>query len=60
MKVTFERRPSDDPWRGRQPKYDALVKLGSQGFGLRTKLPSGEAITVLLAGGVTFVNYLPQ
>jgi hypothetical protein len=39
---------SGDPWRGLQPKYEKLVRLGPMRFGLTTKLPSGEPVTVEL------------
>ena len=40
----------DDPWRGRQPKFEGIVRLGPMRFGLKTKLPSGEPIVCELAG----------
>jgi hypothetical protein len=48
MRSWFEIRESDDPWRGRQPKYERIVRLAPGGFGLATKLPSGKPITVRL------------
>jgi hypothetical protein len=41
-------RESDDPWRGRQPKYERLVMKGPRSFGMTTRLPSGEPIFVRL------------
>ena len=49
VKAWFERRESRDPWRGRQPKYDKLVRLGPNRFELLTKLPSGKPISVRLS-----------
>jgi hypothetical protein len=48
-RVTFERRPSDDPWHGRQPRYEALVMRGPRHFELKTKLPSGKPVAVRLS-----------
>jgi hypothetical protein len=42
----FEMRPTNDPWRGRQPKYEKLVRFGPSRFGLVTELPSGAPIPV--------------
>jgi hypothetical protein len=39
---------TDDPWRGRQPRYERLVKVAPGRLGLTTKLPSGKPITVSL------------
>jgi hypothetical protein len=39
---------SDDPWGGRQPHYERIVKIAPGRFGLVTRLPSGEPITVPL------------
>jgi hypothetical protein len=47
--VKFERRESDDPWRGVQPRYERIVMRGPRHFELVTKLPSGESISVRLA-----------
>jgi hypothetical protein len=47
-------RGSGDPWRGPQPKYDKIVRLGPMRFGLTTKLPSGEPVTIEL--GPRFVS----
>jgi hypothetical protein len=46
--VKLERRESDDPWRGVQPRYVSLVMRGERHFELVTKLPSGEPISVRL------------
>jgi hypothetical protein len=42
-------RPTDDPWRGLQPRYEKIVMRGPRHFELVTKLPSGEPISVRLA-----------
>jgi hypothetical protein len=34
----------DEPWHGRQPKYDSLVMRGPRRFALTARLPSGERI----------------
>jgi hypothetical protein len=44
MNRRFEQRPSDDPWGGRQPRYEAIVRLGPMRFGLKTRLPDGRPI----------------
>jgi hypothetical protein len=44
--------PEDDPWRGRQPSYQRLVRLGPNQFGLAAKLPSGDPVTVELGPGL--------
>lgn len=49
MNAWIEAREADDPWRGRQPRYERLVKVAPGRLGLVTKLPSGEPITVPLA-----------
>jgi hypothetical protein len=41
-----------DPWRGRQPSCQSLVRLGPNQFGLAAKLPSGDPVTVQLAPGL--------
>lgn len=47
--VRFEMHEPDDlPWRGQQPKFEKIVRLGPMRFGLTTKLPDGEPITVEL------------
>jgi hypothetical protein len=46
-------RESEDPWRGRQPKYEKLVMRGPRRFALTTRLPTGESIDVPL-GRLTF------
>jgi hypothetical protein len=51
MTTRFERRESDDPWRGRQPRYEKIVRLGPLRFGLKTTLPSGEPTICEIAGG---------
>ena len=48
MNEHFERRESDDPWRGRQPKYEKLVMRGPDRFFAATRLPSGRRIMVRL------------
>jgi hypothetical protein len=48
MPLTVTTRESDDPWRGRQPKYEKLVMKGPGNFGRTTQLPSGEPIFVPL------------
>lgn len=48
MDVRFERRESEDPWRGKQPKYEKLVYAGRERFLAITKLPSGKRIAVQL------------
>jgi hypothetical protein len=45
----FERRATDDPWGGRQPRYEKLVMIAPSGFALTARLPSGERIDVPLA-----------
>jgi hypothetical protein len=49
MDAWFERRDSDDPWRGRQPKFERLVFRGDHEFALAARLPSGEPVEVPLA-----------
>ena len=44
MASRVELRESEDPWRGRQPRYEKIVRLGPMRFGLATKLPNGEPI----------------
>jgi hypothetical protein len=44
----FEMWEPDDPWGGRQPKYEKLVRRHPQRFELVTTLPSGERIAVPL------------
>ncbi len=44
----MEMREPDDLWRGRQPKYEALVMRGEDRFALTVRLPSGETIDVPL------------
>jgi hypothetical protein len=39
----IERGEPDDPWSGRQPRYDRLVSEGGRYF-LDARLPSGEPI----------------
>ena len=48
MKGRFEMHEKTDPWRGRQPKYERIVRVGPNRFGLATKLPSGEPIVAEL------------
>jgi hypothetical protein len=42
-------RESDDPWNGRQPRYEKLVYRAPRSFLLVTTLPSGQPIEVPLA-----------
>jgi hypothetical protein len=44
----FERRDNDDPWCGRQPRYERLVSEGPGRFFLVTRLPSDELVRVQL------------
>lgn len=46
MNIRFERRDADDPWRGKQPKYEKLVYRGPGQFFALTRLPSGEPAAV--------------
>ena len=48
MSAWAEVRETDDPWRGRQPRYARVVKVAPGRLGLTTKLPSGKPITVPL------------
>jgi hypothetical protein len=41
-------KESDDPWAGRQPRYDKLVMPGPGRFELVTKLPDGTPVSVRL------------
>jgi hypothetical protein len=45
MKSSVEFREPDDPWRGRQPRYEKIVRLGPLRFGLTTRLPDGQPVT---------------
>jgi hypothetical protein len=47
--VSVGRREPDDPWQGRQPRYERIVMRGPRHFELVTKLPSGEPVSVRLA-----------
>jgi len=47
------REAEDDPWRGRQPRYESLVMRGPRRFALTARLPSGERIDVPLGGRLT-------
>jgi hypothetical protein len=38
----FKRHDSEDPWAGRQPRYERLESDGAGGFFLVARLPSGE------------------
>jgi hypothetical protein len=43
------RDPPDDPWGGRQPKFDRLVMRDARTFVLEGRLvPSGEPVAVRL------------
>ena len=53
MNLRFEMTESDDPWRGRQPNYEKIVRLGPMRFGLTTKLPNGEPIICELGRKLT-------
>ena len=44
----MQMREPDDPGRGRQPKYEALVMRDEDRFALTVRLPSGETIDVPL------------
>jgi hypothetical protein len=44
----FEGRRCDDPWHGKQPKYEKLVYRGPGLFFAMTRLPSGEPTAVQL------------
>jgi hypothetical protein len=48
MTVMYRERESDDPWRGRQPQYQALSIRGPDCFELVTTLPSGEPVSCRL------------
>jgi len=52
MDDRFEGRRCDDPWHGKQPKYEKLVYRGPGLFFAMTRLPSGEPTAVQL-GPVT-------
>jgi hypothetical protein len=41
-------RESEDPWKGRQPRYEKLVYRAPRSFSLVTKLPTGQPIEVPL------------
>jgi hypothetical protein len=45
---SLERREPDDPWRGRQPRYEKLVYHPPRSFFLITRLPSDAPIEVRL------------
>lgn len=60
MDAWFERRDPDDPWGGRQPKFDRLVMHAADRFALAGRLASGERVEVPLGpfrwdGGEGFV-----
>jgi hypothetical protein len=40
----LKRRDSDDPWSGRQPRYERLVSDGAGRFFIVARLPSGEPV----------------
>jgi len=44
----IEWREPDDPWKGRQPRYEKLLYRAPHSFLLVTKLPSGAPIEVKL------------
>jgi hypothetical protein len=48
MLARFDSQEPPDPWRGRQPKYEAIVRLRPGRFALKTRLPDGTPITVPL------------
>jgi hypothetical protein len=47
--VSVGRRDADDPWQGRQPRYERILMRGPRHFELVTKLPTGEPVSVRLA-----------
>jgi hypothetical protein len=59
MDIRFERRECEDPWHGKQPKYEKLVYRGPGQFFAMTRLPSGEPTAVQL-GGMTVPLSPPQ
>ena len=48
VKADIDWRDSEDPWRGRQPKYDRLVRRGPDDFALVTTSPAGTTVFVRL------------
>jgi hypothetical protein len=48
MDAWIETHEAGDPWHGRQPRYECLVKVAPGRLGLVAKLPSGKRITVPL------------
>src|SRR4249919_553580 len=42
MNVWLEAHEAGDPWHGRQPRYERLVKVAPGRLGLVAKLPSGK------------------
>lgn len=48
MTVHYRQRPGGDPWHGRQPRYDKLVRRGPTGYAMVTRLPSGQRVDVPL------------
>ena len=43
--IQVEGQPAD-PWEGRQPRYEKIVRRKERRLELLTKLPSGEPIAV--------------
>ena len=50
MEARFWMTEADDPWRGRQPRYENIVRIAPMRFGLTTKLPNGDQVVCELAG----------
>jgi hypothetical protein len=46
-----QRSSGDDPWCGRQPRYEKLLYRGPGRFFAQTRLPSGRRVAVRLAPG---------
>jgi len=46
MTATVERREADDPWHGKQPRYEAVIAQAGDRYALAARLPSGERILV--------------
>jgi hypothetical protein len=47
-RAIFKPRSSDDPWKGRQPRYLRLTVTDSGQYALAATLPSGEPVEVRL------------
>jgi hypothetical protein len=43
-----ERREPQDPWAGRQPRYEGLISEGADRFFLLARRPAGEPVRVPL------------